>query len=91
MNWEYFILFAIAALVCWALGAFVAWKGTKPGWAYGFTFLGLAIFFQLHYRNVDFIGTPSDANHGGDPAVVFFLPSVGGIDNIHTLEVQMDS
>lgn len=44
MNWEYFILFAIAALVCWALGAFAAWKGTKPGWAYGFTFLGLAIF-----------------------------------------------
>ena len=29
MNWEYFILFAIAALVCWALGAFAAWKGTK--------------------------------------------------------------
>ena len=47
MNWEYFILFAIAALVCWALGAFVAWKGTKPGWAYGFTFLGLAIFFSF--------------------------------------------
>lgn len=29
MSWEYFILFAIAALVCWALGAFTAWKGTK--------------------------------------------------------------
>mgnify|MGYP003106921218 CR=1 FL=1 len=27
MSWEYFILFAIAALVCWALGAFAAWKG----------------------------------------------------------------
>ena len=24
MSWEYFILFAIAALVCWALGAFTA-------------------------------------------------------------------
>ena len=47
MSWEYFILFAIAALVCWALGAFVAWKGTKTGWAYGFTFLGLAIFFSF--------------------------------------------
>lgn len=47
MNWEYFILFAIAALVCWALRAFAAWKGTKPGWAYGFTFLGLAIFFSF--------------------------------------------
>ena len=47
MSWEYFILFAIAALVCWALGAFTAWKGTKTGWAYGFTFLGLAIFFSF--------------------------------------------
>ena len=47
MSWEYFILFAIAALVCWALGAFAAWKGTKTGWAYGFTFLGLAIFFSF--------------------------------------------
>ena len=79
MNWEYFILFAIAALVCWALGAFAAWKGTN--------FLRVGYFFQLHYRNVDFIGTPSDADHGGDPAVVFFLPSVGGIDNLRTLEV----
>lgn len=87
MSWEYFILFAIAALVCWALGAFAAWKGTKPGWAYGFTFLGLAYFLQLHYRNVDFIRTSSDADNGRDTAVVFFLPSVGGIDNLCTLEV----
>lgn len=91
MNWEYFILFAIAALVCWALGAFAAWKGTKPGMGLRIYFLRVGYFFQLHYRNVDFIGTPSDADHGGDSAVVFFLPSVGGIDNIHTLEVQMDS
>ena len=82
MSWEYFILFAIAALVCWALGAVAAWKGTKTGWAYGFTFLGLA-----HYRNVDFIRTSSDADNGRDTAVVFFLPSVGGIDNLCTLEV----
>ena len=29
------------------MGAFTAWKGTKTGWAYGFTFLGLAIFFSF--------------------------------------------
>ena len=86
MNWEYFILFAIAALVCWALGAFAAWKGTKPGWLMDLL-LRVGYFFQLHYRNVDFIGTSSDANYGRDPAVVFFLPSVGGIDNLRTLEV----
>ena len=56
MSWEYFILFAIAALVCWALGAFAAWKGTKTGWAYGFTFLGLGYYlagyryFRLRFR-----------------------------------------
>lgn len=91
MNWEYFILFAIAALVCWALGAFVAWKGTKPGWAYGFTFLGLAIFFSFIIGMWISLERPPMRTMGGDPAVVFFLPSVGGIDNIHTLEVQMDS
>ena len=45
MSWEYFILFAIAALVCWALGAFAAWKGTKTGWANGITNLEMAIYF----------------------------------------------
>ncbi len=46
MSWEYFILFAIAALVCWALGALLL-ERYKTGWAYGFTFLGLAIFFSF--------------------------------------------
>ena len=45
MSWEYFILFAVVALVCWSLGAFAAWKGKKTVWAYGFTLLGLAVFF----------------------------------------------
>ena len=47
MSWEYFIWFAIAALICWGLGAFAAWEGKKPVWAYGFTLLGLAIFFSF--------------------------------------------
>ena len=48
MSWEHFILFAIAALICWGLGAFTAWKGKKPAWTYGFTLLGLAIFCLLY-------------------------------------------
>lgn len=44
MSWDYFILFAIVALICWGAGAYAAWKGMKPGWAYGFTLLGLAVF-----------------------------------------------
>ena len=47
MSWEHFIWFAIAALICWGLGAFAAWEGKKPVWAYGFTLLGLAIFFSF--------------------------------------------
>ena len=27
MSWEHFIWFAIAALICWGLGAFAAWEG----------------------------------------------------------------
>ena len=47
MSWEHFIWFAIAALICWSLGAFAAWKGKKLVWAYGFTLLGLVIFFSF--------------------------------------------
>ena len=47
MSWEHFIWVAIAALICWSLGAFAAWKGKKPVWTYGFTLLGLVIFFSF--------------------------------------------
>ena len=87
MSWEYFILFAIAALVCWALGAFAAWKGTKTGWAYGLTFLGLAIFFSFIIGMWISLERPPIADNGETRSVVFFLPSVGGIDNLCTLEV----
>ena len=87
MSWEYFILFAIAALVCWALGAFAALERYKNGMGLWIYFLRSGYFLQFHYRNVDFIRTSSDADNGRDTAVVFFLPSVGGIDNLCTLEV----
>ena len=86
MSWEYFILFAVVALVCWSLGAFAAWKGKKTVWAYGFTLLGLAVFL-FYPRHVGFFGTSSDADNGRDTFVVFFLSAVGWIDNVYTLEV----
>ena len=46
MSWDSFIWFALAAVICWALGAFFAWKEQK-GKVYVFTFLGLAIFFAF--------------------------------------------
>ena len=44
MSWNLFIWFAIGAVICWALGAFFAWKEQKTR-VYVFTFLGLAVFF----------------------------------------------
>ena len=54
MSWEHFIWFAIAALICWSLGAFAAWKGKKLVWAYGFTLFlplaGLITYVRWKYK-----------------------------------------
>lgn len=47
MNWDHFAPFAIASLVCWGIGAAAAWRGKRPGLAFGFTGLGLAVFFAF--------------------------------------------
>ena len=46
MSWDLFIWFALGAVICWALGAFFAWKEQKAK-VYLFTFLGLAVFFAF--------------------------------------------
>lgn len=46
MSWDLFIWFALGAVLCWAVGAFFAWKG-RPGLVYAFTLAGLAIFFAF--------------------------------------------
>ena len=46
MSWALFIWFALGSVICWALGAFFAWKEQKAK-VYLFTFLGLAIFFAF--------------------------------------------
>ena len=86
MSWEHFIWFAIAALICWGLGAFAAWEGKKPVWAYGFTLLGLAIFFSFILGMWISLERP-DADDGRDTSVVFFLPSIGWFDNVRALEI----
>lgn len=43
MTWDVFIWFAIVSLVCWAAGAFFAWKGRRP-LAMGFTILGILVY-----------------------------------------------
>ena len=46
MTWEYFIYFAIAAVLLWAVGAWAAWKD-KKSLAYTSTIVGLAVFFAF--------------------------------------------
>ncbi len=43
MIWNYFIYFAVAAMLCWICGAWMAWKGRKAA-AVGATIVGLAVF-----------------------------------------------
>lgn len=87
MSWEHFIWFAIAALICWSLGAFAAWKGKKLVWAYGFTLLGLVIFFSFILGMWISLERPPMRTDGRDTSVVFFLPSIGGFDNVRALEI----
>ena len=46
MNWDYFIYFAIVSVLCWAIGAYAAWKD-KTKTAYAFTGFGLLVFFAF--------------------------------------------
>ena len=47
MSWSSFIYFAIPAILFWAVGAFLAWKEKRPLLVYGFTAVGLTIFFSF--------------------------------------------
>lgn len=44
ISWNHFILFAITSVLCWATGAWGAWK-EKRKLAFAATGVGLAIFF----------------------------------------------
>ena len=46
MTWSLFIWFALPALLMWALGAVLAWKGRRS-LVYAFTLTGIAIFFAF--------------------------------------------
>jgi cytochrome c-type biogenesis protein CcsB len=46
MSWNNFILFAVASLLLWAVGAWAAWKG-RSRVAYATTAVGLAVFFAF--------------------------------------------
>ena len=47
VSWSSFIYFAIPAILFWAVGAFLAWKEKRPLLVYGFTAVGLTIFFSF--------------------------------------------
>lgn len=47
MDWNYFIYFAIASLICWTIGAYLAFREIKKPLVYILTILGLCIFFSF--------------------------------------------
>ena len=51
---------------------------------------GPAGVLRLYPVDVDFVGTASIEDDGGDTTVVFVFPAVGGTDGLFTLEVQVD-
>ena len=90
MSWDYFVLFAIAALVCWAIGALQPGKERNRA---GFTDL---LCWDWLFSSALWIGMwisleRPRCGRWGNPFMVFFLPSVGRIDYLCALEVQMDS
>ena len=46
MSWDYFIYFAVVAVLLWAVGAWAAWKD-KTGMAYTTTIIGMLVFFSF--------------------------------------------
>lgn len=46
MSWDLFAYFALPSVLCWAAGAFFAWKG-QASKVYAFSFAGLAIYFAF--------------------------------------------
>ena len=61
--WNYFIYFAVAAVLLWATGAYAAWKDKKIV-AYSATILGLAVFFSYILYIPNRSATNSHVFHG---------------------------
>lgn len=74
--WNYFIYFAVAAVLLWATGAYAAWKDKKIV-AYSATIVGLAVFFSYILIMWIALDRPSsNAYYGRNAFVVFFLPAI---------------
>lgn len=43
MTWDYFIYFAVGAVILWTVGAYLAWRGRSKG-ASAISFLGILLF-----------------------------------------------
>jgi len=77
MSWEYFICFAIVAVLFWAAGAFAAWRD-KSAVAYTSTLLGLLVFFTFILSMWTSLERPPLRTMGETRLwYSFFLPLVG--------------
>lgn len=45
MSWDYFVFFAVVAVLLWGAGAYAALRGRRPVSVYAFTLTGLAVFW----------------------------------------------
>ena len=79
MSWDLFIWFAAAAVLCWAAGAFFAWKGKRP-LTTGLTVLGLLVFFSFILGMWLSLERPPLRTQGETRLwYAFFLPFCGAI------------
>ena len=77
MNWDYFIYFAIVAVLFWVAGAFAAWRN-KTGIASASTVLGLLVFFSFILSMWISLERPPLRTMGESRLwYSFFLPLVG--------------
>jgi len=89
MSWNYFVVFAIVAVMLWITGALAAWKG-KPMLVFGATIMGLVVFFSYIVLMWVALERPSIAHNGRNTAVVFFLFAPYRYRCVFTLALSVD-
>ena len=86
--WNYFIYFAVVAVLLWAAGACAAWKDRKVV-AYSATIAGLVVFFSYILIMWISLDRPPNAYHGRDTSVVFFLLAISRHHCLQSVGLQM--
>ena len=76
--WNYFIYFAVVAVLLWATGAYAAWKDRKVV-AYSATIAGLVVFFSYILVMWITLDRPPMRTMGENSFMVFVLLPLAGV------------